>query len=725
MKKDLSTLLAALLLIGCRTATEPVDYVNPYIGSISHLLCPTYPTVQLPHGMLRVFPNRYDLTQEQVGGLPVVVTDHRSSSTFCLSPTLGTPQRVVHYNWDNEHCTPYSYSVSLDDHAIDARFAVSYQSALYEVIPCDASRPLSLILTSHNGEMSIDGRSASGYQWIGGPARAYVYMEVSCEPQTTTVLDGSSVCWTFAAGTSVQARYGVSFISIEQARANLEREQTSFSYDHLAAAGRQAWNEALSSIDVEGADDDSRAVFYTSYYRTFERPVCISEDGRYYSAYDNQVHDDEGHPFYADDWIWDTYRAAHPLRTLFNQQREEDILTSYIRMAGQSTDHWMPTFPGIMGDSHRMNSNHGVITVADAMAKGLSIDYAAAYQACRAAIEEKTLAPWSAHRASTIDAFYHTHGYIPALREDEPEYDPAVHGWERRQPVAVTLGTAYDQWALSLLADSLGYHDDYTRLHECSFNYRHLFHPATAFFHPKDSAGQWIEPFDYRFSGGVGARQYYDENNGWTYRWDVPHHIDDLVALMGGPDAFAHNLDATFNEGLGRNKYEFYHQLPDQTGNVGQFTMANEPSFHIPYLYNYAGKPWKTQQRIRQLLRLWFRNDLMGIPGDEDGGGMTSFVVFSSLGLYPVTPGLAVYNIGSPLFEKATLHLDGGNTFRIHAIGASADNKYIQSATLNGKPLDRAWLTHDEIMSGGTLTLTMSSTPNKAWGAATPPPSGR
>ena len=214
----------------------------------------------------------------------------------------------------------------------------------------------------------------------------------------------------------------------------------------------------------------------------------------------------------------------------------------------------------------------------------------------------------------------------------------------------------------------------------------------------------------------MGAREYYDENNGWVYRWDVQHAIPELVSLMGGPEAFVRKLDETFATPLGRSKYAFYAKLPDHTGNVGQFSMANEPSLHIPYLYNYAGAPWKTQKRIRQLLRTWFRNDLMGIPGDEDGGGMTSFVVFSSLGFYPVTPGKAEYAIGSPLFEKAEMRLSNGKTFVVEAPGVSEDNKYIQSATLDSQPLEKPFITHEAVMNGGRLVLQMGSQPNEAWG---------
>jgi len=253
---------------------------------------------------------------------------------------------------------------------------------------------------------------------------------------------------------------------------------------------------------------------------------------------------------------------------------------------------------------------------------------------------------------------------------------------------------------------------------KCARNYRNVFRAETGFFHPKDKNGKWIEPFDYRFSGGMGAREFYGENNGWVYRWDVPHNVADLVALMGGKEQFVANLDRTFTEPLGNSKFSFYAQLPDHTGNVGQFSMANEPSLHIPYLYNYAGQPWKTQKRIRQMLKTWFRNDLMGIPGDEDGGGMTSFVVFSSLGFYPVTPGAPSYNIGSPLFTHAKITLSNGQIFEIEAINASEENKYIQSATLNDQEWNKPWFSHDDIKNGAKLVLMMGNQPNKKWGSA-------
>lgn len=712
----------------------PVDYVNPYMGNISHLLVPTFPTIHLPNSMLRVYPERADYTTDQLNGLPLIVTSHRGSSAFNLSPYQGENLRpVVAYSYDDEKLKPYYYEVILDDEEIKVKYAPSHQSALYQIDYSQQDKPVYMMINSRNGAIKAGDGFVSGYQQLENNTRVYLYIESDIAPIETGILadgkidagtkeaEGRNACAVlhFADGTkTVNLRYGISFISEEQAKENLQRELPDYNLQALAEKGRQIWDKALSDIQVEGGSDTDKQILYTSLYRIFERPVCISEGGRYFSAFDGKVHEDNGEPFYTDDWIWDTYRAAHPLRLLIDEGTEKNVIDSYLRMAEQMGNMWMPTFPEITGDSRRMNSNHAVATVADAAAKGLQFDLAKAYEACRKGIEEKTLAPWSGAAAGWIDDFYKKNGYIPALQEGEKETDPNVHHFEKRQPIAVTLGTAYDQWCLSRIADMLGKKEDAAHYLQCAHNYRNVYNAETAFFHPKDKNGKWIEPFDYRFSGGMGAREYYGENNGWVYRWDVPHNVADLIDLMGGNQQFIANLDQTFRESLGRGKYAFYAQIPDHTGNVGQFSMANEPSLHIPYLYNYAGQPWKTQKRIRQLLKTWFRNDLMGVPGDEDGGGMSAFVVFSSLGFYPVTPGFPAYNIGSPLFAKAKVMLSNGKVFEIEAQGASDENKYIQSATLNGKEWNKPWFSHDDIKEGGKLVLVMGSRPNKAWGSA-------
>jgi predicted alpha-1,2-mannosidase len=248
-------------------------------------------------------------------------------------------------------------------------------------------------------------------------------------------------------------------------------------------------------------------------------------------------------------------------------------------------------------------------------------------------------------------------------------------------------------------------------------NYKNLWNPDKMMFMPKDKDGNWID-IDPKFDGGMGGREFYDENNGWTYLWQVQHDIDGLIGLFGSKDKFQEKLDQTFREGLGRSRYEFWSKFPDATGLVGQYSMGNEPSFHIPYLYNYVGAPWKTQKRIRFLLDVWYKDNIFGIPGDEDGGGMSAFVVFSSMGFYPVTPGKPVYTIGSPVFSKVTINLTNGKQFKLVANNCSVINKYIQSSKFNGAVLNKPWFTHDQLISGGVLELEMGPKPNKTWGTS-------
>ncbi len=737
MMKRISTISALVLVSGLLTVScagdagmTPVDYVNPYMGNISHLLVPTYPTVHLPNSMLRVYPERADYAADKVKGLPLIVTSHRGKSAFNLSFFQGeadSPDPVYWYHYDNEKVTPYKYSVSFEEEAVDAEFAPSWHSAVYRLVfDADNGAP-SIVFNTAKGQLRYEDGAVKGYQTVQDETK----VDIWAEPSEKVTLSreylrngGNYVVLSFGPEVSeLCIRYGVSFIDENQAKANLDAEIQGFDLDAVAREGRKIWNSTLGKVRLGRGSDEDKTVFYTSLYRTYERMICLSEYGRYYSAFDGKVHEDE-EPFYTDDWVWDTYRAVHPLRVILEPEKEVDMINSYARMSSQMEDKWMPTFPEVTGDSRRMNSNHAVAFVADAMSKGLTgFDVDSLYAYCRDGIVEKTLAPWSAAKGGELSAFYWKHGYIPALHDSEPETFPEVHHFEKRQPVAVTLGTAYDQWCLSILADGAGDHEAARNFEQGSLNYRTIWNRDTRFFHPKDKDGNFIMPFDYARAGGLGARNAYGENNGWVYRWDVQHNVADLVSLMGGPEQFTEELDRMFATPLGSGKYEFYSQLPDHTGNVGQFSMANEPSLHIPYLYNYAGAPWKTQKRIHTLMDQWFRNDLMGVPGDEDGGGMSAFVVFSMLGFYPVTPGLPMYVIGSPFFERASLDLGDGRSFTVECENFAPENKYIQSAELDGEPLDRCWFTHEELMKGGKLRFVMGSRPNKDWASSSVPPS--
>ena len=286
--------------------------------------------------------------------------------------------------------------------------------------------------------------------------------------------------------------------------------------------------------------------------------------------------------------------------------------------------------------------------------------------------------------------------------------------WERRQEVSIKTVNSYSDWCIAKLAKVLGKKTDEKLFLKRAANYRNVFRTDKGMMWPKDSQGQWVEPYNPRHDG----RAYFTENNAYIFNWDVKHDFNGLISLMGGRRKAEAKLDELFHMGVGTAKWRFYNVLPDATGLMGMFQMGNEPSFHIPYLYNYVGAPWKTQKYIHSLIDTYFIDSYLGIPGDEDGGGMSAFVVFSMMGFFPVTPGTDTYVIGSPFFDRTTMHLPDGKTFTVRAKNLSPENKFIQSATFNGQPLTKPWFTHRQLIAGGTLELSMGNRPNRAWGAA-------
>ena len=581
-----------------------------------------------------------------------------------------------------------------------------------------------LLKANGKGEIDIKDGALCGYDNFAG-IKHYFYLEFDAQPIQVDSLSHSLVFAEFPESKDVvNVRYGISYIGVEQAKRNLYNEINDFNLEKLASQARDKWNDVLGKIKIEGGTEDQKTTFYTALYRAHERMINISEDGKYFSAYDGKVHEDNGVDFWVDDWVWDTYLALHPLQVLLNPEAQEQKLASYIRMYEQSG--WIPTFPCVFGDAHCMNGNHAAGVFADALNKGLRFDVEKAFEGMKHTVMTESMIPWYRGPKTALDDFYHENGWFPALHPGEKEEFTEVGPFEQRQAAAVTTAASYDDWCIAQLAKHLGKDEDYRFFQDRSYNYRNVFNKETHFFHPKDKDGKFIEPFDYIFSGGIGARAYFDENNAWTYNWDVRHHIQDLIDLFGGNTPFIERLDQLFVEDMKMSKWQYYALHPDATGNVGQFVMGNEPSFHIPYLYNYAGQPWKTQKRIRMLMESWFRNDLMGVCGDEDGGGMSAFYVFSALGFYPVSPGVPVYTIGSPLFDKSEIQLADGKVFTMIAHGVSWENKYIQSAKLNGAEYNKTWFTHEDVMKGGTLELFMGDRPNKKWGVGegANPPSG-
>ena len=690
-------ILATMVLAAAMA--NPVSCVNTGIGSISHMLVPTFRTVQRPNAMYRFNGPAGQHTDHVVGGVWLHNPGHRDQPVFrVFGPTT----------WDQEHATPYSYDVNLERPQVKFSLAPGERGGVAEFVFEGASREIVFALKDASGSLAAMGATLDGVDVFHGmrgcQAKVYLRGEFDAAP-TKAETRGKELALTFAADVArVRFRFAVSYLSSDQAKRNLEAEGFGFELGPVAAAAAKRWNDVLSQIEVEGGTDDERTVFYTALWRCHERMTDITEAGGVYLGYDGKAHPvPAGVRHYTDDWIWDTFRAAHPLMTILHPKAEGEKLASYVRMAEQDPERWVPVFPGVAGDRHCMVNRHVAISFLDAWRKGIrNFDLKRAFELQHHTEETESLIPWYRGELTELDRFYKEKGYYPSLREGEKETVAGVQtAWERRQSVSVTQGASYDAWAMAEIAKELGADAALVGLYsERAKGYRQLWNAKTRFFHPKDSEGRFIEPFDYDICGGYGARNHFTENNAWTYIWDVQHDLDGLLALFGSKAAMSAKLD----EMLARNvpcKWQFTSQMPDGcTGLMGSFTMANEPAFHIPYLYNFCGEPKKTQKFVRKTLECWFRNDRMGMCGDEDGGGMSAYAVFSMMGFYPVTPGRAEYQWGSPVFTKVTIHLENGRDFVLEAKNASADAKYFTPPPP---------LRHADIVAGRTVVLDMKT----------------
>lgn len=715
MKNPLPRLLLAGSLCVSGLAQAQLEYVDPAIGGQGFMLEPIRPTVSLPNSMVRFYPVRKDQLDDQIHSFPLTIISHRMGELFWLMPAASAGAWNKSMTYDQEVETPYYYSVRFDDSLIQTEFTPAARAGYFR-FTFPSGKPIVLLANRQGGELSSNGSTLSGVERFNN-MQAFLYGEFSAPVQieangdhrrlTITAVDGQSQALEF--------RYGISFISIEQAKKNLLQEIPVWKFDQVKSAARDRWNTALGQIQVEGGTLAQKRVFYTSLYRCYERMVKITEDGQYYSAYDHKVHQDS-RPFYVDNWLWDTYRALEPLHTLLNPEMEADKLQSYVRMYEQLG--WMPCFAVLWGNHACMTGNHAAPWMADAWAKGVTnFDLATAYAGLKKNSIEGTWLPWRKGPKTSLDDFLTEKGYLPALKPGEKETVPEVNGGERRQAISVTEAQSYDDWCTAQIARDLNRESDYQFFLKRAANYQNLYRQDKGHVWPRDADGNWIENYTPAFSGGQGGRDYTTENNGYTYDWDVQHDLSGLFVLMGGREKAEAKLDQLFRESLGRSKYDFWQKFPDASGLVGQFSMGNEPSLHIPYLYNYVGAPWKTQKRVRMLLDTWFTDTTLGMPGDEDGGGMSAFVVFSMMGLYPVTPGVPIYNLTGPVFDKITIRLQNGKQLQIIARNNSDQNKYIQSIKLNEKSQSQVWVKHTDICDGGVLELEMNNKPNKQLGS--------
>ncbi|MFT4153416.1 GH92 family glycosyl hydrolase [Parafilimonas sp.] len=722
-------MLASVQCIGQQITTSNLQYVDPTIGGVGIILEPVRPTVQLPNCMLRVYPFKKDQLDDQVSHFPLNVASHRLYWNFSFLPVSGGLDESI---WtkkltvESETTTPYYYRVTSEDGADEVEYTTAERSGFFRVsFKGNEAHYLRFGTLNQNGALTVaDKRTISGSEDFAG-MKAYFYAELDKD-----ILDlkrkeegGRQLLLAHVADESatVGIRYAISYISAEQAKYNLQQEIKNWDFAALKTRAYKIWDKELSKIQVTGGSLDQKKVFYTALYRCYERMVNINEYGKYYSAYDHQVHNDN-EPFYVDNWLWDTYRALEPLHIILDPEKETAKIHSYITMYEQTG--WMPSFALVFGDWPAMTGNNAAIWITDAWMKGLrGFNAKKAYEGMRKGSLESTLLPWNNGPATSLDSFYNEHGYMPGLapgaRETVKQVDTA---WEKRQAVSVTLDNSYSDWCIAQLAPYAGRDQDRALFLRRSEYYKNVFRTDKGFVWPKDKNGNWIEPFDPKLAG----REYFTELNGYTFNWDVMHDWPGLFQLMGGKKKAEEKLDQLFREDAGLPKFKFWQIFPDASGLTGQFVMGNEPSFHIPYLYNYLGAPWKTQKRIRMLLNTWFPANLFGMPGDEDGGGMSAFIVFSMMGFFQVTPGVPVYNIGSPVFSNITIQLPNGKQFRITAQDNSKENKYIQEASLNGIALNKPWFTHEALAKGGVLKLQMGPVANKQWGSGddAAPPSG-
>ncbi|MES2428855.1 MAG: GH92 family glycosyl hydrolase [Bacteroidota bacterium] len=726
MKNFIAVFTCVFMLCNTTIAQQKksnLSYVDPSIGSVGLILEPTRPTVQLPNQLIRVFPVRKDALDDQISYFPLTIASHRVVSLFSFFPVNGLDQNALWNKkevYNHEVLTPYYYKSELGDEGNLVEFAPAEKCGFFKIAFKQATNNyLRMGILNEDGQIAVtDKRVITGTEVFRG-MKAYFYAKTDADIAIAATKSKNIL---IKSPKKISFKYAISYISIEQAKQNLQAEIPDWDFTKVKDVAYNAWDKVMSQINVEGGTLAQKRVFYTSLYRCYERMVDINEHGQYYSAYDHQIHKSD-RPFFVDNWIWDTYIALGPLQMILNPDKEADKINSYITMYQQGG--WMPSFALIFGDWPAMTGNHAASWIADAWFKGIrNYDLKAAYAGLRKNSVEATLLPWNNGSATVLDSFYNKHGYMPGLHYGEKETVPQVENvWEKRQAVSVTLENSYSDWNIARLAAELNLPKDEKLFMGRSKNYLNVYRKDKGFMWAKDKDGKWIEDMNPKTAG----REFFTENNAYTYNWVVKHDLKGLFDAMGGTKQAEAKLDQLFREDLGAPKFIFWKTQPDASGLVGQFVMGNEPSFHIPYLYNYMGAPWKTQKRIRMLLDTWYTDNLFGIPGDEDGGGMTAFVAFSMMGFFPVTAGIPVYNVGSPVFTKVTIDLPNGKVFTINAENSSHDNKYIQSATLNGAVLNKPWFTHADLINGATINLKMGDRPNRDWGSdakATPPSDG-
>ena len=734
MKKLLLSVCAFSLTLATLQAGEITKYVNPFIGTGAidgGLSGNNYPGATSPFGMIQLSPDTseapnwgdasgYDYNRNTIFGFSHTRLSGTGASDLIditLMPTSSgrTSSAFTH---DEEKARPGYYQVMLKDENINAELTTTQRNGIHRY-QYPAGKDAEIILDmDHSADKGSWGRriinsqirilndhAVEGYRIITGWAKLrkiYFYMEFSSPILTSTLRDGGRVhentavingtnlhgCFRFGQlnGKPLTCKVALSSVSMENARQNMEQEAPHWDFDRYVAAADADWEKQLGKIEVKGTEVQ-KEIFYTALYHTMIQPNTMSDVNGEYMAADyttRKVANNETH--YTTFSLWDTFRASHPLYTLLEPERVTDFVKSMIRQYEYYS--YLPIWQLWGQDNYCMIGNHSIPVITDAILKGIpGIDMEKAYEA----VYNSSV---TSHPNSPFEV-WEKYGFMPENIQT--------------QSVSITLEQAFDDWCVAQLAAKLNKDADYQRFHKRSEYYRNLFHPKTKFFQSKNDKGEWIEPFDPYQYGGNGGHPF-TEGNAWQYFWYVPHNIQALMELTGGTKAFEQKLDTFFT-----STYKSEQMNHNASGFVGQYAHGNEPSHHVAYLYNFAGQPWKTQKYVSHILNTLYNNTSSGYAGNDDCGQMSAWYVFSAMGFYPVNPADGRYIIGSPLLDECTLKLAGNKEFRIRTIRKSPEDIYIQSVTLNGKKHKDFFITHQDIMNGGTMVFKMGKKPS-GWG---------
>lgn len=708
----------------------PVDWVNTFVGtgsSVGPEYGGTMPFVSTPFGMTnwtpqtrqnRISVSSYEYHDQYIEGF---IGTHQPAiwmgdyGYITLMPETGSmnfapENRRMPFTHKDETSTPYYYAVTMGsdaahriktemtatDHAGYLRF--TYPKSAKANVLIEITRPgivgyVKLDPTRHEimgynpdrmdanlGPMKLPNFKGYFVVRFKQPFLSHnVYSGTFSRPGQNELTDanvGAFVSFDTHQDNQVDVQVGTSFISIDQARANLDAEMTNWNFDGLRDALKSTWNQKLGIATIEGATDDQRHIFYSGLYHALLYPKLFSEHGRYYSAYDDKVHNGESYTAYS---IWDIFRAENSLLTIFAPERISGMVQALLQDFQEGG--WMPKWPN-PSYTNIMIGTHADSLVAEAINKGFKgFDYQLAYQAVykdamtppdgditRLWLDREPYTPYEARAGMS---YFKKLGYIPADKVSES--------------ASSTEEESYDDYAVAQVAKAVGKEDDYRFFMKRSLSYKNLFNPVRHFMQARNSDGSWASPDDG-----------WTEGDQWVYLYAALHDVPGVVQLMGGPQAATAELDEHFNGNHNRHD--------------------NEPSHHYGYLYDFTGEPWKTQARVREIANDAYSNTIDGVLGNEDCGQMSAWYIFTAMGFYPLNPASAEYVIGSPLFKNVTLHLPNGKSFVISAPENSAKNVYVQSATLNGKALDTPIITYADIEAGGKLDFVMGPTPSH-WAA--------